>query len=402
VLVATANGRIIGLMKVAIVIESIEPRRGGAETSTMQLVQHLARQGCEVHVLTGSRVPSSPTMTVHPVGRERRSLGVQTTAFMREAALAMRRGGFDIIHSMLPIPGCDVYQPRGGTVAESIERNLAIVRSPVMRRVRQLATRFNAKRQAQLRQESELFALYPDSVVAAVSQYVVDQLQRHYGLDEDRVRLVFNGVDVAEVSDETRAANRRTLREELGIGPDEFVLLMVAHNFRLKGVGPCIEAVAELTRRGGPAARVLIVGRGDAMPFRRRAERLRIAEQFLFVGPSERVGVYYDASDVLVHPTYYDPCSRVVLEALATGLPAITTRHNGAAEAIEEGACGYVIDSADAVDQLADRIMRLADAGVRRQFGRYGRQLRERVSMARHAEELLLLYDEILSKRAPR
>ena len=392
-------GTIPAEMKVAVIIQSIDVRRGGAETSTVQFVHELARRACDVHVITTSRVPSSPAMTVHTLPVQRGTRGSQAAQFMRRAADEIQRGDFDVVHSMLPIPGCDVYQPRGGTAAESVQRNLALIRSRVGRRAKRIGNRLNAKQQAQLRQERQLFARSPDTLVAAVSQYVVDQLVRHYRLPESRIRLVYNGVDVAPASDRRRRQDRRGLREQFGIGPETLVLLMVAHNFRLKGVAKGIEAVAELVGRHDPPMKLLVVGRDTPTRFERAAQRLGVADRIIFVGPSDRVGAFYHAADLLIHPTYYDPCSRVVLEALVSGLPAITTRHNGAAEVIEDGVHGYVIDSADAVDKLVEGIERLMDEAHRRQCRRQGRLLRDRLSMARHADEMLTVYEEIVRRR---
>jgi UDP-glucose:(heptosyl)LPS alpha-1,3-glucosyltransferase len=386
-------------MKVAIVIESIEPRRGGAETSTAQFVQHLAGRGCDVHVITTSDVPDSPSMTVHRVPVQRPTRRAKANYFMRRADEEARRDDYDVVHSMLPIMSCDVYQPRGGTVAESIERNVALIRRPSLRYAKRLGNRFNLKQRSQLQQERWLLSRFAQMLVAAVSEYVVSQLRRHYRLDESRIRMVFNGVDVPDVTDEQRSQNREEVRREFGLDEDVFVLLAVAHNFRLKGVGTAIEAIARLQKDVGKT-KLLIVGRDSPGPFVHQAERLGVADRVVFVGPSERIESFYHAADVLVHPTYYDPCSRVVLEALAGGLPAITTTHNGAAEVIQDGVHGYVIECRDGARELADRIRRLADDGHRRECGKQGKLLRDRLSMRRHVDEMLTVYEEIVNRKA--
>ncbi len=389
-------------MKVAIIIERMEPWRGGAETSTLQFADHLFRLGCEVHVVTASDVPSSPALSVHPLSVKVPTREARSAGFLRRVEEFLSHQSFDIVHSMLPTDCCDVYQPRGGTVAESIDRNLALIRSPLARSAKQLANRLNVKQRRLLSQESRVFGRRGRPIIAALSRYVAWQLQEHYQMEPSRVRVVFNGVDVSDVAPDQREANRRLLREEYGVGPHEFVLLMVAHNFKLKGVARCVEAIGRIRAQGGPQAKVLIVGRDNPVRYRRLAERLGVAADITFVGPSDRISAFYQAVDILVHPTYYDPCSRVVLEAMANGVPAITTRHNGAGEVIEDGVQGYVIDSADDVEALADRICRLADPDHRRSCGEYGRKLRDRVSMARHAEGLLDVYREILAGRGQR
>ncbi len=387
-------------MKVAIVIESIDTRRGGAETSTVQFVHRLAERGCEVHVFTTSEVPTSPAMTVHPVRVPRPARNARTSIFLRRAPVEIRRHHYDIVHSMLPLPGCDVYQPRGGTAAESIERNLALLRWRPLRQAKRIGNRFNVKRRSQLEEEQIVFAQYPRTIIAALSEYVCDQLRRHYHVDESRIRLVYNAVEVPDVSREQREADRRAIRGQFAIAEDELVLLIVAHNFRLKGVGRAVEAVARLARRHALHPKVLVVGRGHPPRHIRLAQRLGVADQFVFVGPSDRVGAFYHAADVLIHPTYYDPCSRVVLEALVSGLPPVTTRYNGAAEVIQDGTHGYVIDSPESVEDLTESIRRLADPDHRTACGREGKKLKEPLSMDRHVEEMLGVYREILDRRA--
>jgi UDP-glucose:(heptosyl)LPS alpha-1,3-glucosyltransferase len=114
-----------------------------------------------------------------------------------------------------------------------------------------------------------------------------------------------------------------------------------------------------------------------------------------FLGPSDRVAQIYHAGDVLVHPTYYDPCSRVVLEAMVSGLPCVTTRWDGASEMIVDGRNGYVLAEPRDIDGLADRIERLSDPGHRTALARAARAVADRVNMKRHAAEVLAVYEEL-------
>jgi UDP-glucose:(heptosyl)LPS alpha-1,3-glucosyltransferase len=140
----------------------------------------------------------------------------------------------------------------------------------------------------------------------------------------------------------------------------------------------------------------LVVGRDNPAPFARLAAQLGVAERLLFTGPTPRVQTFFHAADVLVHDTYYDPCSRVVLEAMVSSLPVITTRHNGAAERIVDGREGYVIDSADNVAALAERIERLADPAHRQACARNAPRAVESCTMREHARRVAELYQELL------
>lgn len=108
-----------------------------------------------------------------------------------------------------------------------------------------------------------------------------------------------------------------------------------------------------------------------------------------------------DGADALVHPTYYDPCSRVVLEALSCGLPCLTTKFNGAAEVMSDGREGFVIDSPDDIGLWARRIRELADEELRRKMSARALELREQLSMERHVKELDAIFRELVETRAP-
>lgn len=389
-------------MNVALIIERIETWRGGAETSTMQFAEHLAADGCRVNILTTSYPPSTPSLNIIPIHVHGRMRALRTRLFVQRASEYVRAHAFDIVHCITPCPVADVYQPRGGTVPEMLERNLALRPSSWRRTLKRFGQQINLKYRVIGDLERQLLTRRPSPWVIAISQYVAEQLERHYGFDSERVRLIFNGVDPDRSSPGERRSHRAQIRRQFGLNEADLMLLCVAHNFKLKGVAPLIRALAcrvERERQGSVhsgRAFVVVVGRDNPAPFVRLADRLKVADRVLFTGPTPRVQAFFHAADVLVHDTYYDPCSRVVLEAMAAGLPVITTRYNGAAERIADGIEGYVIDSPDNVSDLSDRIERLADPEHRRACAANASRAVEAVSMRHHATRVRALYEEIL------
>lgn len=386
-------------MKVALVAEWLDAWRGGAETSTLQFMHHLMDRGVEVHVFTRSRPSPTPGLHVHTMSGAAMSRTRRSVTFFHRVERQLAGDSFDIVHAISPCRGADIYQPRGGTVTESIERNLALIKSPTTRRLKRYANRLNFKQRYLLALERRLLGTGEGPVVVAISNYVEDQLKRHYGLPEARIRRIYNGVDPVDVAPARREADRSRIRREFGVADDECLVLSVAHNFRLKGVQRWMEALALLVARGVTDVRSIVVGRGDSDRWHRVAARLRISDRLTFTGPSERVPQLRGAADVLVHPTYYDPCSRVVLEALVDGLPCITTRWDGASEMIQEAKNGFVLDDPRDTHALADRVERLRDGVLRRHGSEASAAVRERVSMARHTREMIALYEEV-SQRA--
>jgi UDP-glucose:(heptosyl)LPS alpha-1,3-glucosyltransferase len=382
-------------MNVALVIERVETWRGGAETSTMQFAHHLSELGCKVTVLTMTNIPSTPAMTIVPIPVMPALRSGRTWMFSRGADAYVRSHAFDIVHAITPCQTAVVYQPRGGTVPEILQRNRAMRSSTVKRGLKWIGQRIDLKYRIMGRLERRLLARRPTPWVIAISRYVADQLKRHYRFDSGRVRLIFNGVDPDDSPAEERQSHRTAIRRQFGLAADDMVLLTVAHNFKLKGVDRMIAALAHPRVRALGDVYAVIVGRDNPGPLARQAADLGVADRAFFAGPSQRVNAFFHAADVLVHPTYYDPCSRVVLESLAAGLPVITTRYNGAAECLSDGREGYVLDSPTDVDALADRIVRLADRAHRRECAELAPAAVQRFTMAQHAAEVVRLYDEI-------
>lgn len=383
-------------MHIALVIERIETWRGGAETSTVHFANELAAQGCSVTVLTTSHAPSTPTLTIVPIPARATFRAWRTRRFAEGAARYAREHDFDLVHAITPCPAADVYQPRGGTVPEMLERNLAMRAGALQRGAKRLGQKLSAKYRVIADLERSLLNRDPAPWVIALSDYVSEQLRRHYRFDPARVRKVFNGVAPDPTPPEERAMRCREVRRQFDIGEKDLFVLCVAHNFKLKGVGKLIEALPGVSVPGRRVVAV-IVGRDDPTPFARLAVGLGVAGRVLFAGPSQRVRSFFHAADLLAHPTFYDPCSRVVLEAMASGLPVITTRFNGAAERVTDGREGYVIDAPTDVDALADRITRLADPDHRRDCARRAPEAVRDATMTRHAAEVIALYDQILS-----
>src|SRR5205085_9705054 len=162
------------------------------------------------------------------------------------------------------------------------------------------------------------------------SRMVRGHFERFLGIDPDLIRVVPSAIDPLRFVADDRLKRRQEERDRWGVAPDTGVGLFIAMNYRLKGLVPLLRAVRRL-----PAVRrfrLVVVGHRKYAEFERAAADLEVADRVLFLGHRSDPKDTYFAADFLVHPTFYDPCSLVVLEALACGLPVVTTRYNGAAE----------------------------------------------------------------------
>lgn len=386
-------------MKVALVIEWIDPWRGGAETSTSQFVRHLLEHDVELTIVTRSRLSPTPGMKVHTLTAKTPLRARQTLVFGRKAAALVHREQFDLVHAITACTAADLYEPRGGTVAESIQRNLALRRPGMARQIKQAANRLNHKQRLMLQLERRWLTGKQPPPVIAISDYVARQLREHYDYPPRLIHKVFNGVDPDLATADTRERNRAEVRRLYRVRDDELLVIMVAHNFKLKGLSRWLEAAERLAAGHRPVFRSLVIGKDSSMRWERVVKRQGLDHRVQFIGSTRRIASFYHAADILVHPTYYDPCSRVVLEAMAAGLPVMTTQHDGAAEIIRHGVTGLILEDANCVQGLIDGVLRLTDLRERQRMGAEAQKTAESFTMQRHAEGVFRVYQAVLAEK---
>ena len=392
-------------MKVAIVQEQIDARRGGAETSVLEMARQLAALGMEVTLVCAAcegATDAGVEIALCPVGAG--SKVVHAIRFVAEADRYCHEHDFDIVHAVTPCFSCNVYQPRGGTYVETVERSIGLATGFWTRLLKRLGRRFNRRQRFLLLVERGMLNTKRPPYVAAVSEYVMRQVITAFPrYPKRRLRVVFNGVDLAAPHTGENERWRAETRRKLGIATDRPVLLFVAHNFKLKGLRELIGALARVELHECLAGResplLLIAGRDNPKPYERQARRAGIAAQVRFLDAVDDLRPFYAAADALVHPTWYDPCSRVVLEALGQGLPAVTTRLNGAAEIMRDGVHGAVVESPRNLAELARAIGRCLAEELRTACRAAAPALSGQLSMARHARELAELYKEIAGEQ---
>ena len=126
-----------------------------------------------------------------------------------------------------------------------------------------------------------------------------------------------------------------------------------------------IKSLSELKREGLRSFKLLILGRDRQAPYLRLSRRLGVSDEVAFVGSTDEPERYYGAADLLVHPTFYDPCSLTVLEALASGLPVVTTALNGAHGVVIHGENGWVLEKANDVREIKKAILYFSGRDIR-------------------------------------
>ncbi len=383
--------------KIAIIIERTDINLGGAERSVNELSNALSGLGHEVHILAAKGQADSDN--VHFLCRGESGNRVNFNVFGDALKIHLSRSNYDIVHSVLPFDFADVYQPRGGTYAESIQRNAASYRNKLLESWKKLTAFTNLRRRLLLQAERKLCSAAKGPVIVALSQYVADQFKRHYKTEQHRIVVIPNGVNIERQIDTKQAQEIRT-QILAGLGVEEsdkpILFLFAATNFRLKGLSCLLEAMKVLAARHKDFSGFLVVvGGGEINKYQ------QLAEKTIFLGPVGDIQNIMSIIDVAVLPTFYDPASRFILEALAAGKPVITTRFNGATDLLTNKRHGIVIDSPDDITTLADAADYFTNADNIRKASQAiaGDNLRQTISIGRVAKELMSVYELILQQK---
>ena len=386
-------------MRLLFVIEHLDPARGGAERFLLRLANMSTQCGHEVHFVTQSASDEARgcAADIHLAPGRGPFTWQRTLSFDRQAARIVGDIRPDVALGVGKTTYHNVFRPPGGTYRASRRQSRAAARTfsaDILKRAQSL---FSLKERVYLALERRQYSARNVEFIAQ-SHMIKGDMVRYYDVPEDRIHIVYNGVDTARFSPLNRTHFRRETRSRLGIGDDDLALLIVAHNFRQKGVDNFLRTIALLERR--LPVRGIIVGKGRQRPFLSLAESLGLSSRIQFVGPVPDTAGFYAAADIYFHPAWYDPCPNVFFEAVASGLPVVTTGTNGAAALIEQGSQGFVI--ADPADHpaLAEALETLADPPVREAAGRAARALALQHTLETNFQELMRVF-EVAKRRSP-
>ncbi len=376
-------------MKIALVILHADPSRGGAERYTIDVAAGLFRRGHDVTLVASTFAPDVQAKKILIEFEAITKLGKYEKFIGR--VMSERLDDFDIVHAMLPIPWCRVYHPHAGLAADAVvtghEKYDGLRRS-----LAGVANRFNGKRQRFATVERSLLDSPDAPVVLCLSEYVKATVRKHYStLPESKLATLFNAVDLNKFDPNLRANAGIEIRRKFNISSDRVVGLIIAQDYQRKGLAEAIEAMpledARLT--------LLVVGKQDPGRYRKLAHDHGVADRVVFAGPTTDPYSFYRAADFFVLPTRHDPCSLVVLEALAMGVPVISTAFNGACEIMINGTHGFVLSDPRDAATLRERYMEMLDNQSRERMAAACLELRPTLSQEHHLDRLLEVYSRV-------
>ena len=364
------------------------------------LARDLLGQGHDVHLFCRDLKTDPPAgLIVHRMPWMPLGSGLSRIAFSAWARRAVGRverrlGPFDVKQAFGRTVGQDVYRMGGGCHETYLDHAHALEYPFWLRRMLRGAPLQRLKSSL----ESRMLNSLPRPHIITNSVMSRDDLMHRYGMPPECMHIVRNGIDLERFHPPT-PEQRAEMRARWGLDEDHEVVLFLGTGYSRKGMEVALRAL-RLMAPHRPRLR-LVVGGQDRREhrWRRIAKAWGITDRVIWLGPIDDPEACYRGGDVYTLPTAYDPAANSTLEALASGLPVVTSVMNGAAEILEDGVHGTVMQTPVHPDELAKALIRWLDHGDRDALRARTRLLAERFPAHISCESTLDVYRALLEDR---
>ena len=360
---------------------------GGAERFVERAVEALQGQGVQMTLIT--RRWESGNEREHLIcnppylGNLWRDWG-----FARCVCRTLKQHTFDLVQSHERLACCDVFRAGDGVHREWLSQ-----RKRAMSLAGKIGIVLNPYHHYVMTAEKNMFLSPQLKAVICNSRMVKEEIQHHFGVEESKLHVIYSGVDTEAYHPRLKLQHRAAIRSQYHIPEDAPLFLYVGSGFERKGVPTLLRAMAQLP----PTVHLLIVGKDKKLgSLQSRAGSMGLSSRVHFAGGQQDVKPFYGAADVFVLPTLYDPFPNVALEAMASGLPIITSFKSGAAELVTQGENGFVCDALD-TPRLVRHMQQLLPREQQEAAGMAARETVSAMNLESMGEKLLELYKRLLA-----
>ncbi len=382
-------------MKIALNIYKYLPAKGGGEGYLANFANQLAERGHEVHIYASKWESNNNKIHYHTISSIRYPKFLKDISFVINSYNNMAKNDYDIVHVVGRALGMNVFNPHCGVEKAWLKQNFQSINCPVSRFFKHIVSLFSFRQNFILWLDRKQYTGKGVSRIIAISDMIKNDIIKYHNIDSQKIDVVYNGVDLKRFNPDNKNKYRKIVRRELDLG-EEFVILYISNNFRLKGLLTLIKSLGEL-KKSRKDFRALVIGRGNVAPYSKLAEKLDCLNNLIFLGHVGEIEKYYAASDLYVHPTFYDSCSLVTTESLASGLPVITTIYDGASGIMEDGKDGFVMRNPKDHKALAEKINLFYDDEFRQKASIAAREKAEQYPAEKNCEEILEIYNEVVA-----
>ncbi|AVF36570.1 glycosyltransferase family 4 protein [Rahnella sikkimica] len=372
--------------RLALVRQKYRPD-GGAERFVSRALEALENQNIELNVITREwQGDINPDWKVHLCNPWKWGRVSRERGFANAARQVWQKEHFDLVQSHERIPGCDLYRAGDGVHVRWLEERSRLL--PKHKAQRLFTDRFH---RYVMQSEKEMYAAPELKAVICNAEMVKKEIIERFSVPAEKIHVIYNSVNNQHFIPGT-APLRAQLRQQYGVPENATCLIYVGSGFERKGLDAAIKAIS------GTQRHLLVVGKDKNEPrYRELAAATGCKDRVHFFGVQQNTLPFYQMADGLLLPTLYDPFPNVILEAMACGLPVITTPTCGGAEFIVNGRNGFVCDALN-INDLQQAIMALPSNVVDSRESLNARETIMKNTPQRLSEQLLTLYKELLSR----
>ncbi|MDI1471026.1 MAG: glycosyltransferase family 4 protein [Thermodesulfovibrio sp.] len=327
-------------MKIAFIKRNFS-YHGGAEKYLASLIDFLKKENHEIHIFSNKWLKDK-RINFHKVKILPFGSFLKAWSFNRNLKINLKE--YDCVVSFERTNSQHIYR-----AGEGCHRKWLEIRKQTEPFYKKISFKINPLHIYYLRLEKEIFEKTP--LIIANSEMVKNEIIENYKISPEKIIVVYNGVDLSRFSSENRKKFAQ-FKKDMKLSEGEKILLFLGSGFKRKGLETLIKALPYVNEN----VKLLIIGKGNPKEYLNMAKKSGIYRKILFLGPQREIEKFYAISDLFVLPTLYDPFSNATLEAMASGIPVITTKNNGVAELIEDGSEGYVLKDLLNPQELANKI----------------------------------------------
>jgi len=381
---------------IAFAMEKFSRYAGGAESYAVSLATTLIDNGWEVHLFGETWDGEPQDAHFHEIHIPKfLPAWIKLLLFAWKHKKLIQQQHFDVVMGFGNTIYMNVYQSHGGVHQLSTARKVYSENNPLLRMIKRILILLSLKRWTRAWIEAAPFRLDPKPKIIAISPMIKKDMESFFDTNANEIEIIHNGVDTKTYNRSLRKRVRGPLRNQWCVGENDTVFLFVSYDLKKKGIEPLIEAAAQLKKTGNDNFKIIVVGGSPYHSLTKLVACLRLENIVIFAGRVKSIDEFYANSDVFVLPTYYDACSLVLIEAMASGLPSITTTLNGASSIITNGGNGYVISHPPDSSELADKMRLLMDNKKLREMSEEAFLTGQEYSDERNHRAMMRTLDEV-------
>ncbi len=341
-------------MKIAVISRGTLSHKGGAERFTLSFCMELVKMGHSITVY-------SPEVFENNLGiRSIKVNFLKTISFLKILSFnwavkrLIQKADYDIIYGHCQCYPLDVYYAGGGV--HKLWMNIRY-ENKVLRMIKYITSPVHI---AMVWMEKKIFADTNNRYIVTNSKLVKSHIISSYNFPEEQIKVIYDGID-QDVFNFNVRSERSFLREKYCIQKEDVVVFFASNNWERKGLETILLSLKKLPEK----YKVVVAGRGNIKKFSNIINEGNLSKRVILLGVIKDIQKYYGMADVFVLPTMYDPFAQVCREALACGVPVITTKMNGACEIIQDGFNGFVLDSWRDYPKLSNFLLNFDDESKR-------------------------------------